>query len=216
MDLQTLTGHWQATLDAVQRLGGKASRLSVEPPATESAVASAESSLGHPLPASLKAFFLTGSRRVRFTWSLPDSFPLPDGFIPGVFGAAHLSLAALADAEHRRREIVDYLQSIDYSPERRAAFSGKLAFCLMANSDLLAIDLSAPGQEPVVYVEHQDDEMQGYRIAEDFQDFLTRWSALGCPGPEWWQWLHFVGEDGRLDPECANARLWKRALGLKP
>ena len=215
MDLQTLTGHWRAVLDAVRRLGGEASALTVERPASASAVASAEKSLGHPLPDSLRAFFLTCSRRVHFTWYLPEEVPLPDGFSAGVFGAAHLSLRDIDDAEHRRREIVDYLHSIDAGPKTKAAFSGKLGFCLMANSDLLAIDLSVPGREPIVYVEHQDDEMQGYRIAEDFQDFLIRWSALGCPGPEWWQWQYFAGDDGLIDPDCANARLWKRALCME-
>ncbi len=216
MDLQTLVGQWQAVLAAAQRLGGEASPLVVDPPASIFEVEAAERALGGPLPASLRDFLLTCSGRIDFTWTLPEEFPLPDGFSPAAFGSAQLSLGDLAEAEERRREVVDYLETIDADDGIKQAFAGKLAVCLMANGDYLAIDIAQPGDEPVVYIEHENDAMQGYRLASDFQDFLGRWSALGCPGPEWWQWEPFTGGDrGFLDPDGANARLWKRTLGLE-
>jgi len=38
-------------------------------------------------------------------------------------------------------------------------------------------------------------------------DFLRRWTPLGCPGPEDWQWLPFTSKGTTmLDPDGEAAR----------
>ncbi len=62
---------------------------------------------------------------------------------------------------------------------------GKLAFHDVPSGDQLAFDLNEPSN-PVVYLSHDDGEGHGYRLGNDFIDFVERWSMVGCTGPEDW------------------------------
>jgi hypothetical protein len=89
---------------------------------------------------------------------------------------------------------------------------GKYPLLRVPNGDLVAVD--ADGQ--VVYLSHDDGEGHGYVLGQDVFDFLERWTALGCPGPEDWQWLPFTsGSDQGLDPEGENGRSWRAWFGIR-
>jgi len=53
-------------------------------------------------------------------------------------------------------------------------------------------------------------------LGADLIDFLRRWTPLGCPGPEDWQWLPFTSKGTTmLDPDGEAARAWRETLGLE-
>jgi hypothetical protein len=84
------------------------------------------------------------------------------------------------------------------------------------NGDYLGIDLSAGHHGEVVYLSHDDGDGHGYVLGADILDFLRRWTMLGCPGPEDWQWLPFTpSETSMLEPNGAAARKWRKLLGLE-
>ncbi len=126
-----------------------------------------------------------------------------------------MSLDGVLDVESSRLELIEYLQSIEAEPHVMATWEKKLPFHRIANGDRLAIDLSTPGLESVVYIVHDPYDTPGSKLGVDFQDFLARWSALGCPGPERWLWEAFCeGQDSIMDPNGTNAALWRQAIGL--
>jgi len=53
-------------------------------------------------------------------------------------------------------------------------------------------------------------------MANSFYELLENWIKLGCVGGEDWQWLPFCeGKTSGIDPDCDNARLWYKTIGLE-
>ncbi len=209
-----LVQHWQSVLDAVARHGGETSELVIEAPASEEEVAALERELGSTLPASLRETLLSFSKHVEFSWHLPD-FAGPEALKYTNFGGFKLSLDHITKAELDRRETIESMRYYGVDPEFIAGWEDKFAFLGMATGDCLAIDHSDTGDGAVLHLSHDDPDVQGWLLGKSFQDFLTRWSPLGCPG-DLWGWYPFVsGKDSCIEPTCANAELWKRYLGLK-
>lgn len=96
-----------------------------------------------------------------------------------------------------------------------AVWHGKLAFHEVGNGDYLAIDLSKPGREPVVYLGHDDGEGHGVEMANNFKEFVLVSSRLGCVGGEDWQWLPFFEKGNSfISADCENARNFRDVLGI--
>ena len=187
---------WRAALAACAARGGETRPLVIEPPATESRVAEVERALGHALPPRLRRFFLEEAASVQFQWFLPTGDEPP--FVDIFSGELSISLEQQTDiaAQNGRR--------------------GRVAFQLVANGDLVAIDVRKMG-EPVVFLSHEGGDGQGVVLGRNLDDYLARHAALGGVGAEECQWLPFVSEiaDERiLDPDGDAADRWRRWFGL--
>jgi len=91
----------------------------------------------------------------------------------------------------------------------------KLAFAEVGNGDLLAFDTAVSDDGPIVYLSHDDGDGHGKRMADNFVDLMERWSPLGCPGSEDWQWIPFCDtSSGLIDPNGPNADRWRQWLGI--
>ncbi len=216
MNREELERQWQAQLDAVKRLGGETDELIVDEPASEAEVARVEEKLGVALPPMMRNSFLTFARGLHVEWSLPDGFRLPQHVEEATWGGIDYSLDDMVDSELERREWADDVVASWEIPEETVTWENKVAFFTMANGDFLAVDVSTPGREPVVYLSHDGNETSHcYALGDDFEDFLTRWTGVGCPGPESWIIEPFTHDFTKpLDPDCENAVLWRKAVGL--
>lgn len=202
-------------MEAVAQIGGRADPLLIEPPASEYEIRAIEQSLGLRLPVSLRQALLLFSRKVRFRWFLPKGFELSPELRQVFSGDCHWSPEWLiqfnSDKEGWIREVFP-----DPNDPYDAVWHGKLAFHEVGNGDYLAIDTAEGSGGAVVYLSHDDGSGHGMQIAANFQDFLVRWTRLGCVGGEDWQWLPFVAPSGGyLDPNCPNARSFRRLLSLQ-
>src|SRR5262245_34392208 len=112
---------WRAALDACAARGGETRPLVIEPPATESRGAEVEQALGHGLPPRLRRFFLEEAASVRLQWILPNGSEPP--FVDIFSGELSISLERLADLATQH------------------TWRGRVAFHLVANGDLVAIDV---------------------------------------------------------------------------
>ena len=91
----------------------------------------------------------------------------------------------------------------------------KLGFLEVGNGDMLALDLAPTSSGRVLYLSHDDGEGHGYSLGHDFADFVGRWSELGCPGAEDWQWLPFTQDkNGPLEPNGPRAAEWRGIFGM--
>jgi hypothetical protein len=76
------------------------------------------------------------------------------------------------------------------------------------NGDVIAFDIIENSDTfPVVYLSHDDGELHGKKLANNFIEFIFSWSNLGCPGNEDWQLSPFY-EDGTISTTCKNAKDW--------
>jgi hypothetical protein len=205
---------WRDTLTAVAQIGGDIELVQIDPPASENEIKSVENALGFRLPAAFRNTLLTFSRKASFGWFLPDDYELPHLFREIFCGNCHWSLDVLVDLNEAKNGWITEVFPDPADPYDQV-WHEKFAFYGVGNGDYLSIDLKDGGNEEIVYLSHDDGEGHGRRIAPDFEELILRWSRLGCVGGEDWQWAPFVGEsDGYLDPDCENAREFRKLLQL--
>ncbi|QIL73115.1 hypothetical protein G7048_23830 [Diaphorobacter sp. HDW4B] len=103
-----------------------------------------------------------------------------------------------------------------------AFWGAHFAFTHLPNGDMLAIDTRNPDprQQGVRYFSHEEDGPHGELMAVDFFTFISRWTALGCVGSEWWGWLPFMREVGEkhneFDLNGKLAQAWRDWLHKDP
>jgi hypothetical protein len=197
--------------EACEAVGASDTQLSIEPPATPSEVAAVEQSLGLTLPAALRTTFLEFSAGVLMYWSLQKKAAPP--FKDIFSGTCDWSLRGLPTVEEGRKGWISTCFPNPEDPYDRV-WHGKLAFGAVGNGDMLAIDLGVPG-EPVVYLSHEDSQIHGWRLGDNFFDFLDRSSRLGFVGAEDWQLEPFLGDStSGLQPDSANGQVWREWFGI--
>jgi cell wall assembly regulator SMI1 len=188
--------------------------LIFERPATPSEVDELESKMEACLPPSFREVLVSVSKHVEFRWFIPEGIEFPAPFASNFSGDLHWSLDVTAQCNEEKASWVRKLFPHPEDPYD-AVWHNKLAFYKVGNGDFLAMDLSGPRYEQIVYLSHDDGQGHGYVLADNFSDLLRRWVPLACTGGEDWQWLPFTsGPCSRLDPVCENAFAWRKLLGL--
>ena len=183
----------------------------------EQDLASIESALGVAIPSSLREVLLNHSRRVAFHWSLPDEVvdELPSEVDSIYSGQLDWSTESLVSLNKHKDDLVETFAP-DPSDSFDALWHNKFAFASSPGGDIFAISNTGEADQRVAYLSKSDNPGHGYFLADDFKDFLQRFSRLGCPGSEGFQWLPFAKDpDSMLDPESDNAKLWRDAIGLQ-
>ncbi len=185
------------------------------PPASDVEVRSVEAELAIPIPVSFSKVLTGFSAAVDLAWQLPAGVRTPAP-CDGIFsGQLYWDLRQLPEIEQKRSSYVESCFP-DPGDAYDRVWHDKLAFAEVPNGDLVAIDLSAAEEQPVVYLSHDDGEGHGVRLGGSFEDFVDRFLRIGCPGLEDWQWLPFVTDaESGIDPACPNAALWRRWFRLE-
>src|SRR5688572_26436323 len=200
---------WEEALSACSKLGGDARPLIVREPVGETRVTEVERRIGVDLPASFRRVLLEFSSEVEFSWFAPDGHDFPKPFNQIFCGGCSWSLNALPEIQE---SVQGWIAQVFPNPNDAydRVWHDKLGFLKVGNGDVLAFDLGPASRGAVVYLSHDDGEGHGCRLGSDFEDFITRWSELGCPGAEDWQWLPFVKEpQGPIDPDGIRAAQWR-------
>lgn len=209
---------WEAVLNSVRDIGGEANGVLIKPPARIEQIRKIEQELKVKLPSSFIKVLTEYSGEVELSWSLPDDEdlmkPVPNEF-RDIFGSdLNWSLKRLIEVEEGRR---GWEQEVFSDPEDEydSVWHNKLAFIEVGNGDYIAFDLCQSEDYPIVYLSHEDGEGHGYRLGNDFIDFINRWSLIGCVGSEVWQMLPFISNaTSGIDPNCTNALKWRTWLKL--
>lgn len=205
---------WEEALAACRAKGGDVLPLVVAPPATPAELQEVEVALGLRLPESLRSTLLGFSKQVQMSWQLPHGTRPPDELRSIFGGDCTWDLSQLVAAEQTRLGWIEAVFSDPEDPYARV-WHGKLAFMFVANGDQIAFDMSNPPEAPVVYLSHDGGEGHGYLLGHSFQDFIDRWSILGCPGNEDWQMMPFMSSaTSGLDPYGEVAQRWRKWFGL--
>lgn len=201
-----LCGRWAAGAD-------KEPEFRVAARATPRTVADVETSLGCSLPTAFREVVLEYSAVVSVLWQIPEE-RRPHVEFESIFaGECRWDLQALPElvAEYHRW-VTECFSNPDDEYDR--VWHDKFPILQVGNSDMVAIDPSLPG-EPVVYLSHDDGEGHGYRLGDNFVDYVDRLVRLGCPGAEDWQWLMFTdGPESGLLVDSPAARRWREWLGI--
>lgn len=208
--LGTWIARWEGAVTGAAARGAiTTTGVVIEPPATPDQLDAAEAVTGVPIPHSLRSLFLA-SRMVDVTWYLDDEVAQASP-IPGVFsGVCGWNVAQLAKSMDDYRSWVANVFS-DLRDPYDAVWHDKYPFMGVVNGDIVSV--ARDGR--VVYLSHDGGAGHGCTLGADVFDFLDRWTLLGCPGPEDWQWLPFTsGPDSGLEPDGPNGLAWRQWIGL--
>jgi hypothetical protein len=226
---------WTSVLDGVRRLEAPAhaSDLIVQPPASPAELAEMGQSVVE-LPAALADVVATRSSRVGFHWRLfelnGDAAIKAPMFGPRtpMWGGCHAAnvpgalwdLAALPGLVQTHQAWLDecFLAWLGEDPDDpyAAPWPDKFPIIEVGDGDMIGVDLSdGAAQGQVVYLCHDDAcGVHGRVLGTDFVDFITRWSRIGCVGPEGW-YLDLFFEDGEFAAaDSSVVRAWRSWLGM--
>lgn len=212
---EEIEGCWEATVAAIEAIGGEIQAFRVERPATQDAVDAAEQKLGIALPVSFKLTLLNFSRSAQLAWKLPEDFKLPTEFREIFAGDIHWSLEKLVEIEESRKSWVRECFPNPHDPYDQH-WHNKLAFHDVGNGDQLAIDLAEENLGAIVYLSHDDGEGHGFNLADSFEDLIQRWSLIGGVGSEDWQWLPFYDQRAAaINPHGQAAQRFRKVIGFR-
>jgi hypothetical protein len=211
--LERWAARMDAAIGAVVALGrldstaGLRDRVVVGPPATDDELLAVEVAIGLTIPPGLRRLFAM-ARSFEAGWHL-DADP-PEPFDQIFAGDASWDLDGVAGLIEAYRGWVAKVFPDPLDPYD-LVWHDKFPFLHVMNGDIVAID----AQGRVVYLSHDDGEGHGALLGRDVEDFLDRWTLLGCPGPEDWQWLPFThGAESVLEPDGEAGRAWRRWFGI--
>ncbi|MBP89732.1 MAG: SMI1/KNR4 family protein [Planctomycetaceae bacterium] len=213
-DWQRWQFHWNNALAACKSHGGSAEPLATGPPATSKEIEAIEKEVGSKLPKSLRLIITSYSGEVQVSWQLPDEAQRPETFREIFSGGISWSLKRIKEAENERR---GWQKNVFADPkdEYDAVWHNKLGFMQVPNGDVIAFDLKGGDDPPVVYLSHEDGECHGYRLGDNFIDFVDRWTRIGCPGPEDWQMSPFLASpQSGFGTDSTNASEWRKWFGM--
>ena len=189
----TWVKNWQWVTDALAAKGARVRRPKIAPPVGDPERLS-DRLQGIWVPPDFADVLARYSAKVTLSWHLyTDDSGLPEEDLPppAYEEVAFSETAALWDAGRVARMKADMDRWVasafpDVSDPWQRSWHHKVPFLEVSNGDLLAFDLSGgTARCPVVYLSHEGDtDVHGRRLGLDFTDFMTRWSNLGCPGPD--------------------------------
>ncbi len=215
MDYELLKERMETITSRIQQLGGEVQKVVIDEPASQEQILQTEERLGVRLPETFKKVLQEFSSNFSFRWFLPDDMAHPDEF-KGIFcGTPHWSLEHLPQFEEDRK---GWINHVFPNPEDKydAVWHNKLAFCEVGNGDYLAFDLKDDTDAPIIYLSHDDGQGHGYKIANNFIEFIENWSRVGFVGCEDWQWLPFTtSSTSGINPTGEAAIRFRIWLGLE-
>ncbi len=203
---------WWRTLEGVLQRGGEVSPLLIEQPASEEEIVKVERALGYRLPVSLRRVFREFSAGFEFDWTFYGTGITPPVEDVHSGGFEKVELKWLVKAEKERH---GWIQSVfsDPTDPYNAVWHNTLLVISVGNGDYIGINTQSDDGF-VTYVSHEGCEaLHGRVLADNFLDFMNRWSLLGCVGPDDWQLKIFVEERG-LNPFGETGGRWRKWLGL--
>ncbi|MGG5735639.1 MULTISPECIES: SMI1/KNR4 family protein [Bacillus cereus group] len=214
MDYELLKERIEIITSRIKELGGEVQEVCIDEPSTLEQVILVEETLGIKLPNSFKKVLLEFSGNFSLRWFLSDDMQIPNEFSEIFCGTPHWSLENLFEFEKERK---DWIDTAFPNPEDEydVVWHNKLAFCEVGNGDYLAFDMKDDIDAPIIYLSHDDGEGHGYKIANNFIEFIDNWSRVAFVGCEDWQWLPFTTSfESGITPDDEPAKKFRNWLEL--
>lgn len=189
-------------------------RLHLGPPASVETLDRIEKALGYAFPLSMRKFFEEKSASFGVSWTLKESRYKVDGYSDIYYGEFILNFTELYHLLQAKKEFLKHVW--DEKDERIMDWLNPYRTCVpmmeLRNGDTLLMGVGDDKHQEIVYFMH--DALDGggdwYKkhariLAENFEDFLDRWSQLAFIGPEHWVVEPFLGQGG-IDPTGEHAK----------
>ncbi|MFP3916892.1 SMI1/KNR4 family protein [Lysinibacillus telephonicus] len=215
MDYKLFNKRIETIVERIRDIGGEISELTIGPPASQEKIEKCERQLDLILPKSFKKVLLEFSSEFNFRWFFPENYKLEGEFSEIFCGTPSWSLDFLKQINDGKNLSVEGLFSNPDDPYDKV-WHNKLAFYEVGDGDCIAFDLIDHCDDaPVVYLSYGDGEGHGFKLGDNFIDFIDKWSRIAFVGGEDWQWITFTEnpQSGFL-PESKSANQFRNLLKL--
>lgn len=226
---------WTSALEGVARMDAPAfaTQLEIAPASSSSDLAELDLR-GIHLPQSMLDVVASRSARVGLHWRLFDYEGFDSIESPALgqntpwWGGRHAAdvsaslwdVSALPRLKQTYQEWLDvcFLPWIEDEPDDPypRVWLDKLPIIEVADGDMIAIDiLPGAGCGQIVYLCHDDAcDLHGQALGSDFVDFVTRWSRVGCVGPDGPSLGVFSEAGVFAAPDSQTVLDWRSWLGM--
>lgn len=170
--------------------------LIIKPPVSLQEVRETEKQLNLTLPEEFVDVLTNYSSGVNFFFQIEGEET--EGDYRQIFSAGYEQIWDFESLPDLKESYDGWLNECFNNPddEYDRIWQHKVPFIHVATGDLIAFDVSnGTSGCPVVFLSHDGSDMHGKRLGYNFVDFITRWSNVGCFGPEDWQFEPFYDEE---------------------
>jgi len=207
--------NWEWILDvAKKRQWDIVDELVIKPVVSKEEVDNIINNLKIKLPTDFIDVITNYSSGVNFSFQIKGAEPEREYM--QLFSVGYEGLWSFEDLGNLKEEYDGWVESCftDPSDDYNKVWYNKTPIIRVATGDLIAFDTSVIGNEfPVVFLSHDGSAFHGKRLGHNFIDFITRWSNVGCFGPEDWQLGPFHNDDENiLELEGDKVNNWKKWL----
>ena len=215
MDYRLLKERIEIIASRMQQIGGEVQEVVIEEPASIEEIVQTEEQLEVKLPESFKKVLTEFSGNFSLRWFLPEDMDPPHEFREIFSGTPNWSLERLPQFENERKGWIDNVFP-NPQDEYDVVWHNKLAFCEVGNGDYLAFDMKDDTENSIIYLSHDGGEGHGYKMANNFIEFIDKWSKLGFVGCDDFQWLPFTKSSiSGINPDDEQANRFRTWLGLE-
>ncbi len=210
------TYNWNWILTVAKNRAWATEPLLVKPKINLLKIELVESELGVNFPKDFKDILVNYSSGVKFGWQISNK-DTTDEFRPLFCGcggvSGYRSNSNLWDFDILTELYKTYQSWLtdcynDPTDWYGKHYYDKVPFIEVPNGDLIVFDKI--GQ--VIYLSHDDGPLHGQRLAENFIEFISLWSNLGCIGTESEQFSVFYDNDKQKlmenDPKIDRWKSW--------
>lgn len=216
---------WQRILEVADKRGWSTKPLVIEPPANRFEVEEIEQQIGMALPEDFKEVVTKFSRHVDFEWNRANS-PDSDSIFPNASSGGRTyksglwNLDQLVEMVGVSRTESDMHQDFfekyqeDYDAISMEHLKRFVPFIRVTNGDDIGFLIEPNGGYWIHFYIHDDICDWDYCLGSSFVEFITRWSAIGCVGPEYW-YLEpdfYDNDKGELRKSGGRVAEWKGYL----
>jgi hypothetical protein len=207
--------NWNWILAIAKRRNWDVKELVIKPTVSISEIEEIERELGILYPTEFKTILTKYSSSVMLNWQIEHEET--EGEFRQVFCGG--GWGQLWDFEILRENYDGYMGWVtecfpNPEDEYDRIWHNKVPILRVPNGDMIVLDTFEKKENcPVIYLSHDGSDFHGHRLGENFIDFISRWSNIGCVGTEDWQYEPFYDyENMTLKDSGEVIARWKKWL----
>jgi|GEM_PF-3212588 len=170
--------NWRWILEIAEKQGWDTAPLEIKPKVSKNDVVELEKVLDIVYPKDFKDTLIKYSSGVNLFWKMKQSYTAQGDF-KDIFGAA--DIVFLWDFESLQVVFENYQTYFCRNCDEYDAKNYYIPFTEFENGDILLFDTEGR----VIFQDaHDDGIINGKKLADNFIEFISNWSNLGCFQPE--------------------------------
>lgn len=209
---QKWNANWKWILSVAEKNDWDTS-IEIKETVTEEQICELEEEINNKLPEDFRQVLKKYSSRIDFNWYMDGEI---EGFEAIFCGGSDGLLWGFDQLSSMYKNYLGWIETCFPNIENTydKVWHHKIPFLEVGNGDMLAFEIIDDKNEyPVVFLSHEGSDFNGSRLGENFIEFITNWSNVGCIGTDDWTLEIFYDKDAnKLMSDSLLINEWKKAV----